>query len=121
MRAFLVGLFFLFLSGFSLPVEAELMSDLTISQTSNAVQLVDTFTSAFTVTFSEASTSHCVWLLETTATCTGITDKTGGWRICRKAGEPDPVTWVFLASEGYNQQVCAIAENTGVVLRRSRR
>jgi hypothetical protein len=123
MKVFVVGLLCLLPSLFADPVRAEPLADLTISQTDNAVQLFDAFTAKATVTFSEASTSHCVWLLEepAPAVCTDITAKTGGWRICRKSGQPDPVIWVFLATEGYNQQVCVIAEDTGVVLRRSRR
>lgn len=122
MKVFVVGL--VWLLSIVLPdlACAERMDDQTISQTTTAEQLVDSFTSAFTVTFAETSAAGCVWLLEEpTLACTSITTSKGGKRICRKAGEPDPVVWVFLASEGYTQQVCGKSENTGVVLRKHRR
>lgn len=101
------------------PTGPQVMSDLTLSQTSTAETLVDTFLSAFTVDISEASTSHCVWVMETSTTCTDIT-ATSGKRLCRKAGEPDPPGWEFEA-EIYRGPICVIAEDTGVVLKRSRR
>lgn len=99
---------------------AEVMSNLTVSQTSTAVTLVDTYRSSFTVDISEASTSHCVWIVQTEGTCTDITTNVG-LRMCRKSGEPDPVGWVFSIAEGWYGQLCVKAENTGVVLKRSRR
>lgn len=128
MRVFLlVGLLCLFLPTAALgqystddPNNPAEMTDLTINQTDNAVQLVDHFRAGFSVSVKSTSTSHCVSMIETSGTCTALTG-TYPKRICRKSGQADPLGWEFTAKDGWYGQICVKAEDTGVVLKRSRR